>query len=423
MKHISEKVKRGGIIAGIAVLVVSQYGVAYASSRTLDVKSYQQTQLEEKYSDWYDDGEVKYAVNVFSKEWKELQTYDEQLKACQIPEELLRQLSTRELLKLVEEYPFLAATMYCYGSNLKALDELKSEFNGMRELLQREDCLEMVIEEYENLKIVKPDRPDLEKLDTDQKIVDYVNQAIQDEETLKRDMKDNECLIKCDALELILLNFITENNVGELLDLVQDKAEDKAESVLFNFRNESVFINGMTDELSYVETYAAQSSEYTVKEVKWKELYIEVLAYDKEKKNSAPKTESLLAGVSHPEEFKVIDNGSETYNCHSYAWLSDKFPTDYKRYWLNTIPGVLIGRYYLKTDYPKYVGQIAYTATHSAVIVDPNRKSLIKGNLTYDPLVRAKWAGGPVIQGPMSEGRFGMEHNAVEAYYMFVNRK
>lgn len=167
MKHISEKVKRGGIIAGIAVLVVSQYGVAYASSRTLDVKSYQQTQLEEKYSDWYDDGEVKYAVNVFSKEWKELQTYDEQLKACQIPEELLRQLSTRELLKLVEEYPFLAATMYCYGSKLKALDELKSEFNGMRELLQREDCLEMVIEEYENLKIVKPDRPDLEKLDTD----------------------------------------------------------------------------------------------------------------------------------------------------------------------------------------------------------------------------------------------------------------
>ena len=91
MKHISEKVKRGGIIAGIAVLVVSQYGVAYASSRTLDVKSYQQTQLEEKYSDWYDDGEVKYAVNVFSEEWKELQTYDEQLKACQIPEELLRQ--------------------------------------------------------------------------------------------------------------------------------------------------------------------------------------------------------------------------------------------------------------------------------------------------------------------------------------------
>lgn len=184
MKYISEKVKRGGIIAGIAVLVVSQYGVAYASSRTLDVKSYQQTQLEEKYSDWYDNGEVKYAVNIFSDEWDSVKTKDDVVEISQIPETLVKNLSTKELLKLVVESP-LVSDIYIYGNSLESLMSVADEFNGLRELLQREDCLEVVTEAYKNIEIVKPYRPDLEALETEQDVVEYINKALKDDELLK----------------------------------------------------------------------------------------------------------------------------------------------------------------------------------------------------------------------------------------------
>lgn len=422
MKYISEKVKRGGIIAGIAVLVVSQYGVAYASSRTLDVKSYQKTQLEEKYSDWYDNGEVKYAVNIFSDEWDSVKTKDDVVEISQIPETLVKNLSTKELLKLVVESP-LVSDIYIYGNSLESLMSVADEFNGLRELLQREDCLEVVTEAYKNIEIVKPYRPDLEALETEQDVVEYINKALKDDELLKQDLEENACALQCDLMELIMLYFATSDNVVELLEIVQDKAEDKKESIVFDYDDPDKFTAAMTEDMPFVEsiqTYA--NGEGRTELISYTdEIKIRVIIDENARTNSRATAEQAVA--KYKEDVEIVELGKPSYNCHSYAWLQHRFPAKYRTYWLNIIPDELINTYYTKVDTPTKEGAIVYTHGHSQIVVNPNKIKLEHGKPKPNPVVISKWISGPIVKCDMDKGAFAMENEEVEAYYIIKNKK
>jgi len=79
-----------------------------------------------------------FPVKPGTEEWKTFQTHNEMLKACQIPERILNNMSTAALVETVLNYPLLL-DMMAYNNIQYGFDQVASRFNGLQELLNRED--------------------------------------------------------------------------------------------------------------------------------------------------------------------------------------------------------------------------------------------------------------------------------------------
>lgn len=69
-------------------------------------------------------------------EWEELETIEDKINACQIPDDILRNLSTSALLETISNYP-LAVNLYAYDSLNEGYNKVKEQFNGLAELDRR----------------------------------------------------------------------------------------------------------------------------------------------------------------------------------------------------------------------------------------------------------------------------------------------
>ncbi len=112
-------------------------------------------------SEWYDQttGKVAYPITIDCPEWKTFDTHNEMLEACTIPEDLLKKLSTRELAELVLDYPLLTDFRYFSDMN-QGMDIQIKNFNGLRELLNTADGLEVLMNLYEDIELEKVDIPE-----------------------------------------------------------------------------------------------------------------------------------------------------------------------------------------------------------------------------------------------------------------------
>lgn len=371
-------------------------------------------------SDWYENGQVKFAIDIFDDQWKELYTQEEMINACQLPAELLEKLTTEELLKLTEQYPLLG-NMYEFGIKTEGLEYLADSFNGLRELLNRDDCVDVVYSEYCNLKIPEKQTIDYSGYETEEELVAYINTIMKDEDMLKTALDDYDTVVICDLLELIMLYKTTEDNVDMLLDAVMDKAEEKKKAECFEFDDRSMYISGLTEDSPVVSSIYSTSatSEFETVELHHGGVTIVVLRRINPTNNSVGEMFKQVSPYI-PQGAELVELGSNAYNCHSYAWLKPIYRDTYKQYALNIVPDKYIEQYYNKYDYPYAVGAIAYKAQHSAVVVDPTNMRSGNGAQSpkvYDPIVIAKWGDGPVVKAPMSVGMFGMYHEEIENYY------
>jgi hypothetical protein len=85
-------------------------------------------------SDAYD-----YPIKGGTEEWKAFETHDDMLGACQIPQSILKSMSTKGLVETVLEYP-LFGDMRAYDSIQQGFEAVASQFNGLSELLNRKDA-------------------------------------------------------------------------------------------------------------------------------------------------------------------------------------------------------------------------------------------------------------------------------------------
>ena len=88
-----------------------------------------------------------YPVIPGMEEWKKLRTNEEMLNATQIPEEVLKSLSTEDLIDLCLRYP-LNVTLLVYSNTNFGFETMFREFNGLRELYQRKDVSNSLIAQY-----------------------------------------------------------------------------------------------------------------------------------------------------------------------------------------------------------------------------------------------------------------------------------
>ena len=88
-----------------------------------------------------------YPVRYGTPEWETLKTVEEQFNAYNIPVEILKNISTEELVKVCLAYPEWGL-IHAYNSRGTGLFALAKLFNGFRELFNREDAATALMNEY-----------------------------------------------------------------------------------------------------------------------------------------------------------------------------------------------------------------------------------------------------------------------------------
>lgn len=91
-----------------------------------------------------------YPVRPGTEEWKQLNSFKERLDAFNIPDDILQEITTDELVKTCLEYPWWIL-ITSRDDNQEGYDFLKSVFNGFRELEKRKDAGKALIKEYEKM--------------------------------------------------------------------------------------------------------------------------------------------------------------------------------------------------------------------------------------------------------------------------------
>ena len=91
-----------------------------------------------------------YPVRYGTPEWETLKSFEERLNAFNIPDEILKTISTEELVKVCMNYPWWGL-MNAYNSRGTGFIVIFEHFNGFRELFGRDDAATELMKEYDKL--------------------------------------------------------------------------------------------------------------------------------------------------------------------------------------------------------------------------------------------------------------------------------
>lgn len=84
------------------------------------------------------------------KEWEKFETVQEMYQTTQIPEDILRNMDTDSLITTCLSYPLLG-NMISFDNIEEGFNELISNFNGLRELIDRNDVGSRLLSEYRQM--------------------------------------------------------------------------------------------------------------------------------------------------------------------------------------------------------------------------------------------------------------------------------
>lgn len=337
--------------------------------------SYHSNPARESVKAWTMEGNVNYPVTSDSLEWKSFDTHDDMVKACNMPEQLLRTSSTQELVDLMLEYPLLG-DLYLYDDVGTGIDVMVSESNILSEIMSRDDGAEQLLAAFENLQLY--DNEDLKSTSKD-------NSMIQDiflEGVLSRE----DVLEQLTSEERETLNIKVSKNIE-----IKEKSDDY-EAYRYVFLEQC----GKND----IESYAiARDTSATVKTPNGTSVAVTKRTYS-EKEAS----EAYNYTVKNYPNATIISGATTNYNCHSYAWYSQSTSN---KYWMNN-PGAYMsdGSYKKVGTKPTATGQkVCYTQyplnnpfIHSGVVYS------ISGNTIK---LTSKWGAGPLVRHNVSYSPYG----------------
>ena len=89
-----------------------------------------------------------FPVKPGTEAWKQAKSWRDNVDACQIPENVLYSLTTEDLAGICSEYPFLPF-FNAFNDWRVGIDMQFEDFNGLRELFQREDVSQALVKLYQ----------------------------------------------------------------------------------------------------------------------------------------------------------------------------------------------------------------------------------------------------------------------------------
>jgi hypothetical protein len=89
-----------------------------------------------------------FPVKSDTEEWKTTRGSANRISKCQIPENILKTLSTRDLLDICLKYPLLI-DVFAFNDIDVGFEKYENDFNGFRELLTRPDAIDYLFQKYD----------------------------------------------------------------------------------------------------------------------------------------------------------------------------------------------------------------------------------------------------------------------------------
>jgi hypothetical protein len=91
-----------------------------------------------------------YPVKPGTDVWKSLKNNAEKVEACQVPNGVLTDMDTQELINVCLDYPLLP-DIFAFSDIKDGFKKFESDFNGFRELIKRDDAAKGLLKLYKNL--------------------------------------------------------------------------------------------------------------------------------------------------------------------------------------------------------------------------------------------------------------------------------
>ena len=173
-------------------------------------------------------------------DWGEFDNHVDKVNASQIPDYLLNQMTTEQLVNAVLHYPYLIDIM-AYDSYEMAFKDVSQHFNGLLELLVREDGAQKLLERMQQISIPG----------------DIV--------TTHSTNVDPQAHLEIMFLDILsaqpeFLNQLDQEEYDELIQTVDEKAEEKLASPKYGQAEAYLFYTVANEQIS---TYADRTP-YTI---------------------------------------------------------------------------------------------------------------------------------------------------------------
>jgi hypothetical protein len=94
----------------------------------------------------------QYPIQPKTLEWNTLRSLQQRVDACQIPDNILAEMSTEGLLATLLNYP-LIMDMYAWNFVQHGFNRIKNEQKGFAELYSRSDLFSVALERYEKMSV------------------------------------------------------------------------------------------------------------------------------------------------------------------------------------------------------------------------------------------------------------------------------
>ena len=93
-----------------------------------------------------------FPVKPGTKEWKQIKTIENRISACQIPEDRIKFISTKDLIEVCVDYPLYHSVMSA-PDIVQGINKVSNEFNGFNELISRNDYQRALLKRYKQFTI------------------------------------------------------------------------------------------------------------------------------------------------------------------------------------------------------------------------------------------------------------------------------
>jgi len=113
-----------------------------------------------------------YPIQPGSEEWKQFTSYVQMVQACLVPADVLARMTTEELVEVCINYP-LRFKFYLYDNLQTGFKKVTNDFNGLQELLVREDNVQCLIDVLQETDLETLPQRNLSNIETGNLIISY----------------------------------------------------------------------------------------------------------------------------------------------------------------------------------------------------------------------------------------------------------
>lgn len=391
------------ILLGLSVGIMLMNSFVYPHYVTAAGKGdFQNETAEASEDERLSEDDILYPVTPVDEEWAELYLMEDRVNICQLSDETIKAMTTYNLLEAVEQYPLLG-TMYMYTDMRDGFDILVSQCNALKELLDREDCLSTVMSEYQSYEIPEQKIRMYGIDESANTFTENANYIIENKELLAVAITNARPKYICDLLEMIMLyksDALTVEEQEDIIELIIKKSEEKSASEIYGHEASSVFISNQ----QIMQTYSEPSkdlvgSDGTYHYTTLKSPSGRTFTVKEWEKTHMCDLDEWTSRVAETPGARILCVVSTTFNCHSYAWLSDMYPSTYQRYTLTKVDSELItDPAYHKETTPSRANEIAHwnNGWHSARVMSTTLYQ-IPGTAYVSYQFVSKWGGGPMV--------------------------